>query len=164
VTSLTICARSRASSTTYTCPSILRWENSDVIWGTYRKRFALRWEGNGTGTDLKRSDEHVVCVQIRNDLKPACQRNDLSLDMLVQNPTFRSVIESQGLIILHPRSHPPNEPNANLLIKHLQHFLIRTALQQLTVHLETLDRFGAPMRCAKIERGVFWRVIRTWRG
>lgn len=38
-------------------------------------------------TNLERGDEHVVRVQVCDDLEPARQRDDLPLDMLVQDPT-----------------------------------------------------------------------------
>jgi hypothetical protein len=51
----------------------------------------LVWEFNkGETANFERSYEHVVGIQICDDLKPTTQRYDLSLDMLVQNPIFKA--------------------------------------------------------------------------
>ena len=41
----------------------------------------------GKRTNLKRSDEDVVCVEVCNNLKSTTKRNDLPLDVFVQDPT-----------------------------------------------------------------------------
>ena len=58
----------------------------------------------------------------------------------------------------------PNESNAHFLVKHFQHLLVRAAFEQLTMHLEALDRFGTTVCWAEVEGGVFWGVVGTRRG
>jgi hypothetical protein len=60
----------------------------------------------------------VVSVQISNDLKASVQRNDLALDLLLQNSDFHKEtvsLESKG----RASSSLPDQPHANLALKYL---------------------------------------------
>jgi hypothetical protein len=63
-----------------------------------------------------------------------------------------------------PKSFLPNESYTDLLVEYLQHFLVRAALQELTMHLEAFDRFGATVCWAEVQWRVFWWVVCTCRG
>lgn len=55
--------------------------------------------------------------------------------------------------------HSRDQPDANLLVEHLQHFLARATLEQLAMHLQTLDGFLAPFSRPQLHRGVFRGVV-----
>jgi len=81
---------------------------------------------------------------VSDDLEVVSQRYDLTLDMHVENPT--------------------NEPDPHFLLKYFEHLFVRAGLQQLAMHLEAPDRFGAAMRWTEFEGRVFWRIVGTRRG
>ena len=59
----------------------------------------------------------MVSVQISNDLKASVQRNNLALDLLLQNSEIRKEIvnlESTG----QASSSLPDQPHANLALKY----------------------------------------------
>lgn len=114
VTSRTICARSFASSTTKTCPSILRWSKSAVTFGTFirhneskpKKSAPVNTHGapcSRTETHyLERCDECMVRVQIRDHLKAAVEGDDLALDMFLQYPTYAIKRPHDDVPDVHP--------------------------------------------------------------
>lgn len=59
---------------------ILRVFNNVHMPQHLQMREILRNRGN-----FQRGDERVVTIQVRDDLEAAAQRNDLSLDMLLQD-------------------------------------------------------------------------------
>jgi hypothetical protein len=59
----------------------------------------------------------VVSVQIRNDLKASVQRNNLALDLLLQDSEFHKEtvnLGSKG----RASSSLPDQPHANLALKY----------------------------------------------
>jgi len=88
VTSLTIWARSLASSTTKTWPSILRCEKSAVIAGTYVVGLGIGKRWGKKRTDLEGRDKGVVGVQVGYDLESPVEGYNLSLDVFLQDPGY----------------------------------------------------------------------------
>ena len=60
-----------------------------MIWGTYGAnayKIIIFLKREGKKTNLERSDEDVVRIKVRDNLKSTTKRNDLPLNMFVQNP------------------------------------------------------------------------------
>ena len=74
--------------------------------------------------NLQRCDEPVICVEIRNDLESAFERNNLSLDVFLDDPGPRvsgRCARNKGTALVRMQS------NADFLVKNLEYFLARTA-------------------------------------
>ena len=100
----------------------------------------------------------MVSVQISNDLKASVQRNNLALDLLLQNPVFQKMNcqpQSKGRAI----GLIPDQPHANLALKDLQYFPVDISLKKPYVLLETFYCFRATLGRSEKEGCFFWRVI-----
>lgn len=92
-----------------------------MIWGTYGANackiiFFLKREGKKT--NLERSNEDVVRIKVRDNLKSTTKRNDLPLNMFVQNPKKKTFKNQRSGIhatknnnfkrsVIHPMSRIP---------------------------------------------------------
>ena len=84
----------------------------------------------------------MVSVQISNDLKPSVQRNNLAFNLFLQNPE----IQRCGVNRNQKERAPgllPDQPHANLALKHFKYFSVDISLKKPYVFLETFYCFRA---------------------
>ena len=104
---------------------------------------------------LERGYESIIRIEVRNNLEPTAQRDNLSFDMLLQDP-------ARPLSIHKPTrqlKNAPNQAQPNLLIEHLQHLLASAPLEELAVGVQALDGLHTTLRRAQLERGIFRGIV-----
>ena len=101
----------------------------------------------------------MVRVQVRDNLKATVQRDDLSLEVLLQDAAQTSALSIRRLV-----KTLRDETNADFLVEYLQDLLAGASLQKLAMHLQALNRLNAAFGWAQFQRCPFLRVVRAGPG